>query len=123
MKSSFDITKVIVYIASLGGVITIAALYPILHPWGVSDAMIATVTARIASVIAASLLITMLINAFKNPTPPSGTVSAVIPKGSVPVVTAAPGTGTQSVAIASPETVLQVTPANQTPPPQSKGQP
>ncbi len=53
-----------------------------------------------------------------NPSPPSGTVSAVIPKGSVPVIAAAPGTGSPSVAIASPATVLEVTPATQKPPPQ-----
>jgi len=54
-----------------------------------------------------------------NPTPQAGTRAAVIPQGSVPVVTAAPGTGTQSVAVASPETVLQVTPATQAPPQQT----
>lgn len=55
-----------------------------------------------------------------NPTPPTGTQSANIPIGSIPVVAAAPGTGGQSVAVASPATVLEVTPATQTPPPQKE---
>lgn len=117
-KSAFDIGKIAVYVIAIGSVLTIGALNTVLKPWGVSDAEIAVISARIGSFVALAVLVTMVINALKNPTPPTGTVSAVIPTGSVPVVTAAPGTGAQSVAVAAPQTVLEVTPATQKPPPQ-----
>jgi uncharacterized protein (DUF58 family) len=118
MKSKFDIGKVAVYVIAICSVLTVGALNTILKPWGMSDAAITMLSTRIGSIAAAAVLVTMVINTLKNPSPPEGTLSAVIPKGSVPVVAAAPGTGDPSVAVAAPETVLQVTPATQAPPQQ-----
>lgn len=118
MQNKFDIGKIAVYVIAICSVLTVGALNTILKPWGMSDAAITMLSTRIGSVAAAAVLVTLIINSLKNPSPPSGTVSAVIPEGSVPVVAAAPGTGAPSVAVAAPETVLQVTPATQAPPQQ-----
>ncbi len=114
----FDIVKVATYVAAACAVITVATLDQILKPWGVPEATISIIQARIGSIAALAVLIVLVANTIKNQTPPPGTSTALIPTGSVPVVTAAPGTDTKSVAVADPRTVLQVTAANVAPPKQ-----
>ena len=116
MKPSFDVAKIAVYIIAICSVLTVGALNTILKPWGLNDAEITTISLRIGSIGSAAVLVMMVINAIKNPTPPPGTTSAVIPQGSVPVVAPAPGGGAPTVAVVSPSSVTAVTPASTAPP-------
>ncbi len=107
----FDVLKILGYTISITALLT----PDILSQLGFSNhwaSLISTVAGRV--LLGATLIASVL----RNPSPAPGTVSAVIPVGSVPVVTAAPGTGSASVAVADPKVVLGLTSATIAPPKQ-----
>lgn len=71
----------------------------------------------LAAITLVSIIAATLSRVLTNPSPPVGTVAALIPPGSIPVVTTAPGTGVVSVAHVNPATILTVTRATDAPPP------
>lgn len=77
---------------------------------------------RVLAVITLVSIIAMTLSrVLSNPSPPAGTVSAVIPPGTIPVVAPAPGTGLISVAHVANDAILAVSTASYAEPHTTKG--
>jgi hypothetical protein len=86
--TTFDAVKICGYVATFG-----AGLNSLLPQTGLIPA---TEYTKISGVLALVVGIALLIaNTLKNPTPPTGTIAAVIPLGSIPAVGSPTASGLQ----------------------------